>query len=279
MRLVIEHITGYAYSAPTRHSVQYVRLTPRDDPGQTVAAWRMDTSGRTTPWIDGFGNRVHCIVRQGDHLALDLRVQGEVDTDETHGIVPVSAHGPPPQAFLRQTHLTAIDESIRSFAAPFAALRARSDLNAMHALMGEIHDRIAYVPGDTHVHSSAAAVLAQGSGVCQDHAHVFIACCHSLGIPARYVSGYLHTAAEDGRHLATHAWAEALVDHLGWVSFDPSNRQSATPAYVRLAVAFDYRGAAPVAGIRLGGGTEEMHVRVRVGRGEAPAESWSCQQQ
>ncbi|MEW5726998.1 MAG: transglutaminase family protein [Pseudomonadota bacterium] len=262
--LSVEHVTDYAYTEPTAYAIQYVRLTPRPDPVQRLAAWRLETPGRATAWRDGFGNLVHTVVRVGPHDHLRLHVAGEVDTIETHGVMPAEDGGLPPGAYLRPTPLTEADGAVRAFAARFDKARAKGDLNGLHALMAGIHEAVAYVPGDTHVHSTAAESLELGSGVCQDQAHLFIACCRAWGIPARYVSGYLHTTAEDGRHLATHAWAEALVEHLGWVSFDPSNCQSATQAYIRLAVAFDYQGAAPVRGIRLGGGYEEMRVRVQV---------------
>jgi len=264
MQLAIEHHTDYAYSVPTAFAVQYVRLFPRQDPCQRVLRWKFEVPGQATPWRDSFGNLVHCVVQTGKSDRLDIRVSGEVDTLETHGVVPLDSDGLPLGAYLRGTPLTQVDERIRDFAAPYARFRSRGDLSALHALMGGIHEAVAYAQGETGVHSSASEALASGTGVCQDHAHLFIACCRAWGIPARYVSGYLHTTAEDGRHLATHAWAEAAVEHLGWVSFDPSNRQSATQAYVRLAVAFDYQGAAPVRGMRLGGGHEEMNIRVQV---------------
>jgi transglutaminase-like putative cysteine protease len=264
MRLSIDHLTDYGYSTPTTYAIQYIRLSPRNDPTQRILRWSVDSPGQSLPWIDGFGNLVHVVVQTRQHDALHVHVTGEVETSETHGVVPVDPDGLPPAAFLRETPLTRVDEVIRDFASRFDPVMARGRLAALHAVMGGLHDRVVYTPGDTHVHSCASEALAQGSGVCQDHAHIFIACCRTWGIPARYVSGYLHTSAEDGRHLATHAWAEALVDDLGWVSFDPSNRQSATQAYVRLAVAFDYQGAAPVRGVRLGGGHEEMNVSVKV---------------
>lgn len=264
MLLSVEHVTDYAYSQATSYSIQYVRLSPRLDPTQRTGSWRIEAPGHASPWRDGFGNLVHTVVQSKRHTGLVLHVRGEVDTIDTHGIVPVDSDFLPPDAFLRSTPLTRTDDLIRDFAGRFERLRAKGTLAALHGLTAGIHEAMAYVPGDTHVHSSASEALAQGSGVCQDHAHAFIACCRIWGIPARYVSGYLHTQAEDGRHLATHAWAEALVEDLGWVSFDPSNCQSATPAYIRLAVAFDYQGAAPVRGIRLGGGHEEMSVRVQV---------------
>lgn len=264
MRLFIEHQTEYGYAQPAAYSIQYLRLTPRADPVQRLLDWRIEGPGRMEPWRDGFGNLVHTVVQTGGHDGLAIRVSGEVDTTETHGVLPQEEGGLPPEAFLRQTRLTAPNDALRDFAAGFAKVRARGTLPALHALMAAIHERVAYAQGDTHVDTGASEALEQGSGVCQDHAHIFIACCRAWGVPARYVSGYLHTTSADGRHLATHGWAEALVEHLGWVSFDPSNCQSATQAYVRLAVGFDYEGAAPVRGVRLGGGHEEMSVRVQV---------------
>lgn len=264
MLLAIDHRTEHATSAPTSYSVQYVRLTPRDDPGQRIQRWRLDVPGQATPWRDAFGNMVHCVVQSVEHHAVAIHVNGEVDTDETHGVVPLEVGGLPLGSYLRSTALTAVDNRIHDFAAPLARLRAKGDLAALHALMAAIHDAAACEPGEVPLYSSPSAVLVHKRGNCHDLAHLFIACCRAWNIPARYVSGYLHTTAEDGRHLATHAWAEALVEYLGWVSFDPCNRQSATPAYVRLAVAFDSLGAAPIRGLHLGGGHEDMSVKIEV---------------
>jgi transglutaminase-like putative cysteine protease len=132
--------------------------------------------------------------------------------------------------------------------------------------MWALHNTVAYKPGFTDVETTAAEALGRGSGVCQDHAHLFVAGARVLGVPARYVSGYLYCEPDAEGHcsLASHAWAEAFVDDLGWVSFDTTNSRCATDAYVRLAVAFDYAGAAPIRGVRSGGGLEEMSVRVLV---------------
>ena len=104
--------------------------------------------------------------------------------------------------------------------------------------------------------------LEQGGGVCQDHAHIFCAVCRTLGVPARYVSGYLTQGDGHAAHAASHGWAEALVEDLGWVGFDPTNRACATEAYIRTAVGLDYGEASPIRGVRSGGGTETMTVKV-----------------
>ena len=264
MKLAIRHHTEYAYAAPVTGSVQYLRLWPRDEAVQSTLRWRLDAPGLAVPWRDGFGNLVHTVVVDDSTERVAIAVAGEVETVETHGVLGTDHGGPPPEAYLRVTPLTAADDGVRDLAAGLAARRVRGTLPALHALMSEIHRRVAYLPERTGVDTTAAQALAEGAGVCQDHAHLFIACCRLWGVPARYVSGYLHTQADEDGSLATHAWAEALVEHLGWVSFDPANCRSATQAYVRLAIGFDYRGAAPVQGMRRGGGGEEMRVRVMV---------------
>jgi transglutaminase-like putative cysteine protease len=114
-----------------------------------------------------------------------------------------------------------------------------------------------FKPGDTVVSSSAAEAFAIGSGVCQDHAHVFIACCRYLGVPARYVSGYVYSPGHEEAHVASHAWAEAwAVDR--WRSFDIANNRPAGEDHIRLAVGADYFDACPIRGVRTGGGAETM---------------------
>ncbi|HET9535240.1 MAG TPA: transglutaminase family protein, partial [Mesorhizobium sp.] len=136
-------------------------------------------------------------------------------------------------------------------------------IDRLHALMNLIADEVAYVPGATHAGTTAEEATALRSGVCQDHAHIFIAAARSLGFPARYVSGYL---LMDGAvdQVASHAWAEAHVSALGWVAFDVANRMSPDERYVRLAVGRDYREANPVSGIRLGQAAEALAVHITV---------------
>ena len=114
--------------------------------------------------------------------------------------------------------------------------------------------RVAYEVGVTNTHTTAADALKDGRGVCQDHAHVFISAARSLGIPARYVSGYLLAGTGDEPSDANHAWAEAWLDGLGWVGFDPANGVCPTDRYVRLASGLDAAFAAPIRGTRRGGG-------------------------
>ncbi|MNH30151.1 Transglutaminase-like superfamily protein [compost metagenome] len=129
--------------------------------------------------------------------------------------------------------------------------------------MQGLADHMPYSPGATSVGTTAIESFAGGAGVCQDHTHAFLACARSLGIPARYVSGYLCT--EDETHLASHAWAEAWIDE-AWYSFDVTNRLTRPERHLKLAVGLDYLDACPVRGVRRGGGVESMQASVQVHR-------------
>ncbi len=166
----------------------------------------------------------------------------------------------PVHAYCVQTPLTQADDTVMAFAraALPGGLNTPDDILA---LATAISDRVAYEPGTTDVTTAAAQVLTLGHGVCQDHAHLFLACVRGLGVPARYVSGYLYTTAE---HAASHAWADVWLDGVGWTSVDITNRQFASDCHCRLAVARDYDSASPVRGVRSGGGKESMEVSVQV---------------
>jgi transglutaminase-like putative cysteine protease len=143
------------------------------------------------------------------------------------------------------------------------AAKFPKELDRLHAIMGEIQSRIAYEIGATDAHTTAAEALADGKGVCQDHAHAMLAVVRFLGIPGRYVTGYLVTNG-DNPATASHAWAEALVPNLGWVGFDAANGKCPTADYVRVAAGLDAQGVVPVRGSRRGGETESMTVAVTV---------------
>jgi transglutaminase-like putative cysteine protease len=128
--------------------------------------------------------------------------------------------------------------------------------------MNGIREAVDYVVGATDVQTTAGEALRAGHGVCQDHAHVFMACARLLGVPARYVSGYLVTGDGEQVFEASHAWAEAHIEDLGWVAFDPANAVCATDRYVRVAVGRDYRDAAPTRGVRRGVAEEHLEVSI-----------------
>lgn len=263
MRLTIAHETFYKFEEPAKHSIQYLRLTPGSNACQRVLSWSVSTQGTLTPWIDGFGNSVHVSTIDNEHDEIKVVVEGVVDTFDTSGVL-ASRDGLPPQLFLRDTPFTEIGEATLALAEEVKESIASDTLSGLHNLTNLIADKVTYLSGATTVETSAEEAVVAGSGVCQDHAHIFLTCARWCGIPSRYVSGYLLAGQGNDSHVASHAWAESYLPGLGWVSFDPTNRQSATEEYVRLAIGFDYMGAAPVRGSRLGGGVEEMSVKVQV---------------
>lgn len=267
MRLTIVHETLYRFAEPANHSIQYLRLTPRQDACQRVLSWSVTTPGSMTPWIDGFGNHVHVSTIDGPHDELKVLVEGVIETTDTVGVLP-ARDGLPPMLFMRDTPFTVAGPGVEALAEQVRPVMDGGPLPGLHALTELIADKIGYESGATTSETSAEEAIEAGAGVCQDHAHIFIACARVLGLPARYVSGYILAGQGNDSHVASHAWAEVYVERLGWVSFDPTNRQSATEEYVRLAIGFDYPSAAPIRGSRYGGGIEEMTVRVEIGQSQ-----------
>jgi len=194
---------------------------------------------------------------------MTLAVEGEVETTDTAGVVRGTPEPLPPLFFLRETALTAPHPTIAALAAKIAG--APAVLARLHSLMSAVRDAMDYQLGVTDVQTAAADALQKGAGVCQDHAHVFIAAAKILGIPARYVGGYLWTGSDGRDNDASHAWAEAFVPDLGWIGFDAANRTCPTASYVRASVGLDYWSAAPVRGVRKGGSAETLAVKVTVG--------------
>ena len=137
-------------------------------------------------------------------------------------------------------------------------------MDRLHRLLGAVYGYMRFDAGHTDTATSAAEAFVLKHGVCQDLAHIFIACSRALNLPARYVSGHLARSEGEIDQEAAHAWAEAYIEDLGWVGFDPANGVCPTESYVRVAVGLDYLGAAPVRGSRYGGGGEHMDVKLRV---------------
>lgn len=260
MQLFIRHETTYRYDQPVKYSIQSLRLTPRRDGGQRPVAWRIQAPGRRVEQTDAHGNITHLLTVEEAHREVSLIVQGVVET--TAG-GPIPDEGPlAPLAYLAPTTLTRPDAGIRAFAAEHLGGDAPLE-RRLERLAEALHGAIRYVRGVTGVHDDAATALARGEGVCQDQAHAFVACCRAAGIPARYVSGYFYTG--DAGEIASHAWADAwLGPGMGWLSVDLTHKSLAGERHCRLAVGRDYLDAAPVRGVRQGGGGEAMHVAVIV---------------
>lgn len=264
MRLQVRHRTAYHYDSPIAFAVQTLRLAPRPHHGLSILRWQVrgDAERELPSYVDGFGNIVHAHTVHRLHQGAAIEVEGEVETSDTHGVLTGVEETLPPAFFLRHTALTRASERITALAGE--ARRGSSTLDQLHAAMALVAHAVTYRTGETEATTTAAEAVDRGAGVCQDHAHVFISVARAMGVPSRYVSGYLFLPNRQGRHDACHAWAESYVDGLGWVGFDPSNGICPTDAYVRTAAGLDYWSAAPVRGLRQGRASERLAVEVQV---------------
>ncbi|WP_040587024.1 transglutaminase family protein [Allomesorhizobium alhagi] len=262
MRLKITHRTEYRYDFPIQYGLQRLKLMPNGGACQSVQSWSLNIEGarEEVRFTDQFGNDTRLVSMEGEPHIVSVEAAGEVLTHNKAGVTGAHQGFAPLWLFERQTPLTEAGEGIRDLA---ASISGGSDIERLHRLMNVIGERVVYTAGVTDAATTAEAALTLKSGVCQDHAHIFISAARLLGFPARYVSGYLmmDTATEQA---ASHAWAEAHVKSLGWVAFDAANGISPDERYVRLATGRDYRDAAPVSGIRIGQAAEQLAVRITV---------------
>jgi transglutaminase-like putative cysteine protease len=243
MRFSITHAFNYAYDSPVRLSTQYLRLTPRDTARQKVLDWKLDTPGQALRTTDGYGNVLHVLTLDKAVFEIGIEAEGTVETspslDEPSDFagVPLS-----PLLFLRPTGLTRADEALGALAEKFR--RRVGTLSGLREL-------------------AAAIQVKDPAGSAADAAHAFIACCRHLGVPARYVSGYMHLAEKSNGAIALHAWAEAwVVDR--WRSFDVAHDSAIGEHHIKLAHGADYLDACPVRGVRTGGGVETLIAQVQV---------------
>jgi transglutaminase-like putative cysteine protease len=275
MRICVAHETVYRYDAPCTGVIQTLRLTPRNHAGQYVVNWRIDVSAncRLEPVADAFGNIVHTLSLAGPVSELRLTVDGEVETQDTAGIVRGAVERFPPSLFLRETGLTLSDATVREYAGRFSRPDAAGTLPALHNLLAHVHQDFAakdgpapaMAPADDDAAPPAADVLRAGRGTSRDLAHVFIAVTRTLGVPARYVAGYLrHDGGNGVIAQGGDAWTEAYVPGLGWVGFDPAGGVCATDQHIRVSIGLDCLGAAPVRGFHYGGVREAVAVRLAV---------------
>jgi transglutaminase-like putative cysteine protease len=264
MRLHIRHETFYTYETLLNYSVQRLYLTPQNFVAQKIVNWAIDAPGigGALSYIDGFGNLVHLVTFQNLEGPVSIIAEGVIDVTDAAGVVKGLLCLAPDAIFLRQTEATRPSPAIFDMMSRLNAEKS-DKLDLLHRLMEEIADVVSYTIGVTDANTTAAEAFAAGQGVCQDHAHIFLGAVRHLGIPARYVTGYL--ALEGGESAtASHAWAEALLPDLGWVGFDPANRRCPTDHYVRVAGGIDANGITPIRGSRKGGSAEKMRVEVNV---------------
>jgi len=276
MRIAITHTTTY-HSDGAGRAIQALRLTPPSGRSQTVVSWQIRVPGEGAPlrYTDAFGNEVELVASHGPVMDVEIVAEGVVETTDTAGVIGWTGEAMAAAVCLRDTKLTEADDAIRAFA---QSCRRADTIATLHAILDGLHEVVAYDTSATTSDTTAIAAFASRRGVCQDHAHVFIAAARSLAIPARYVTGYLLT--DGGDAVAHHAWAEALAPDIGWVGFDAANGQCPTERYVRLAIGLDAIEAAPIRGVRLGAARERLEVSVAVAeQGQSQSQSQSQRQQ
>jgi transglutaminase-like putative cysteine protease len=279
MRLRISHTTTYRYEPPATGVIQILRLTPGSHDGQYVAEWQIDvsTDSRLDMHEDAFGNVTH-VMTHGAIEDLTITVEGLIETHDTGGVLRGTDERFPPSLFLRQTSLTSVNPPMQNFARELRAESETDTLGFLHTLMTQVNEHMTFDEDPTSSGTSAIEAFSLKRGVCQDYAHVFIACARSGGVPARFVSGHFMRSDGTVNQQAGHAWAEAFVPDLGWVGFDPANCICTTEAHARVAIGLDYLGAAPVRGTRYGGGNETLTVSVNVDQAGRPGQSqWQSQ--
>ncbi len=245
MLLKISHTSTYQYDTPVPYALQRLHLVPQSNRAQTVHDWQVVCVGahREVTYQDGFNNVTELIRNERGALEISITASGTVTTKDNAGVLGNDSTNTPLWMYSRQTLLTRPGEHIQALANTISGIG--DELTKLHELMAQIESKMAFVPGQTNVETAAEDALIAGNGVCQDHAQVFIATARLCGLPARYVSGYLMIPDVENQ-AASHAWAEAHVQGLGWVGFDPANQICPNEKYVRVAIGLDYHDAAPI---------------------------------
>ena len=283
VRYQIEHVTKYRYGLPVHDCAMHLALKPMEDRGQHVSRFLIETepAGSLFQVTDCFGNTRHQLHLYREHLFLDITARSAVDT--------IPADSPPERCedgawetirgwrdsfhhwdFMDHSGLTRPSSALKRFVRRNGIEPVGDPLAALKRLSGLLFDCFEYVPGSTSISSTIEHILDTGRGVCQDYAHVMIAIARTWGIPARYVSGYLHDATDRGATAGTtagtttHAWVECLLPGLGWTGFDPTNSTFVDERHVRVAVGRDYRDVSPTRGVLHGGGDIRLDVEVRM---------------
>ncbi|MFM7403315.1 MAG: transglutaminase domain-containing protein [Erythrobacter sp.] len=273
LKLQVRHTTHYAFTQPVVHALQRLRLTPKETQGQRIIDWRMsfENAQAELRYEDQHFNQVTLIGLTPGAREVTVVSEGVVETEDNSGVIGRHSGHLPLWSFLRQTPLTRPGAKLRALLREVPGREDSALIDFLHALSRLIRERITYETGRTRATTTAEEAVGHGFGVCQDHAHIFIGAARASKIPARYVSGYL-LMDDRVEQEATHAWAEAHVEGLGWVGFDVSNGISPDPRYVRVATGGDYRDAAPVTGISIGAAAEVLTVRVAVEAQSGPSQ-------
>ena len=275
-RMRVIHATGYAYKSPVTASFNEARLTPRSDSRQNVILNRVETvpATRSYRYVDYWGTAVTAFDLHAPHTELEVTASSVVETDrgelpkdkvgwdELHTEAVIDRF----DEVLSPTHYTPQSKRIHRVGERIS--KYQDPQEAVIAAAHWVHGELDYVPGTTGVHSSGLDALREGKGVCQDFAHLTLILLRGMGIPARYVSGYLHPNRKamigdtiDGQ---SHAWVQAWTG--GWWNYDPTNDAEINEQYISVGVGRDYSDVSPLKGIYSGEGSTDLDVVVEITR-------------
>ncbi len=277
MRASVQFQLQVSFAEPVRGLNQILRLTPRGFDSQEVRDWRVDVLPDATcrRGEDAFGNIVHACSHDGPLDSLTVTAEGLVETHDGAGVLRGLNEKFPLDVFLRDAPATHADRELAVFARDALANEA-DPLGRMHLLMGALHKALAFAPGETEAPRPANEVFAARAGSARELAQVFVAAARALSVPARFVSGFHLGAGEVGEAGPHHAWAEAFVDPIGWIGFDPALGFCPRDAHLRLATGLDFFGAAPRRAACLGAAREDKRAALSVDAGRQA--SWQIQQ-
>ena len=280
VRYEIRHVSRYRYTGRVSRCAMHLCLEPREDPSQRLLRFGIEThpAGGLGRERDSFGNARHVLDIHQGHGVLEITARSTVEStppaalparlgaaawQEIHALGGSFADWD----FMHPSPLIPSTPALSSFVQRHRIEPRGDPLESLLRLSDSLYRRLHYVPGATSAESPVDHALQADRGVCQDFAHVMIAIARSWGIPARYVSGYLHVANRTAEHLpdnATHAWVECRLPRLGWIGFDPTNQSLAGEGYIPIAAGRDYRDVSPTRGIVHGGGEARLEVDVQV---------------
>jgi hypothetical protein len=261
MRIVIRHEIEVELGNGVPRAVQHLLLTPQSSSVQTVTDWQLEAPGMddAAGFIDAFGNRAHLATQTRPEPIMAISATGVVDTHDLNGVVGRLERDPVPALFRRVTPLT---KPLSAVLSKFRmAQKDGENIELLHALMARVSEVLGD-DGTAQVQSQGAQAQTQaqdrGGAEAADHAHAFVGAARALGIPARFVTGYLSPA--DGAPASFHAWAEAWDDRLGWIAFDCVLNTCPTDRHVRVATGLDATSAAPVRSVPMAGSPRMLRV-------------------
>jgi transglutaminase-like putative cysteine protease len=285
VRLDVRYRTRFTYDKTVRESHNELRACPTTDDRQQLVAYRITVSpaARTLAYTDYWGTRVDAFGVRAPHDTLEIVAEAAVETGRRRPIVAtpdvreltepsfVDLHA----EYLQPTRHTDWGAPIRREAERLLERNGPDVVRTVLALNGLVGARLEYVPGSTHIGIAVEDVLGGGKGVCQDYAHLAVALCRSIGVPARYVSGYLFTRddhtgddVEEGgvARVQTHAWFEAAIPGVGWFPLDPTNRTEVSTRHVKIGHGRDYDDVPPLRGLYTGAATPTVSAAVEIRR-------------